>query len=145
MSTWQCRFVLWLAMAAMPAAPAFAQELPWVDPTAPPPPPQGEGAHGAARSPTGPRLESTYLAAGGERRAVISGRTYRVGDRVAGATVVEIRSYEVVLRTADGHERVMYLFPGLDRRVTVRARSGIGQQEQSDRVVAGPDPDPKTD
>lgn len=90
------------------AATAGAEAL--RDPTAPYPA-SGDGP----ASLSGPRLQSTFLVTGGERRAVISGRTYRVGDKFDGATVWEIRPYEVVLRTDSGHERVLRMLPELRR------------------------------
>ncbi len=93
------------------AAATMAQSAALQDPTAP-----YSAAHNETASPRSPQLQGTFLAGGGERRAVISGRTYRVGDKFDGATVSEIRPYEVVLHTATGHERVLRMLPKLQRR-----------------------------
>lgn len=46
----------------------------------------------------GPVLQSTRVSPTA-RRAMISGRTYKVGDRIDGAVVADIQPYEVTLRS----------------------------------------------
>lgn len=81
--------------SAVLASAAMAEEL-LFDPTRP-------SAGGEAYEPAsfGPTLQSTVIAAG-ERRAVISGHSYRVGDRIGASVVAEILPYEVILRPAGG-------------------------------------------
>lgn len=59
-----------------------------------------------------------------QKVAVIDGRTYRPGDRVAGGQIVDIQPYEVVLRVppgsgAGGREVRMRLVPKLNKEPTV--------------------------
>lgn len=86
-----------LLSGATAAVAGHAQELLLADPTRP----SVAGEAYETMSFAGPTLQSTVLAAG-ERRAVISGRSYRVGDRLGASVVAEILPYEVVLRPADG-------------------------------------------
>jgi hypothetical protein len=89
---------LWMAaVAGAMLTMAHAQEPMLADPTRP-------SAAGEAYEPAafaGPTLQSTVIA-NGERRAVISGRRYRVGDRLGVSVVAEILPYEVILRPAGG-------------------------------------------
>ena len=61
--------------------------------------------------PTGPVLQSTFVAPG-IKRAVISGKTYRVGERMGAAIIIDIRPYEVILNQ-DGRETRLRLVPVL--------------------------------
>jgi hypothetical protein len=89
------RILLIVAGAAGTMLPAaHAQEL--FDPTRP-----SAGGEGYEPSYAGPTLQSTLIA-NGERRAVVSGRSYRVGDRLGASVVAEILPYEVILRPAGG-------------------------------------------
>jgi hypothetical protein len=62
----------------------------------------------------GPVLQSTMIAPG-TKRAVISGKTYTVGERVGSATVTDIRPYEVVLDQG-GREQRLRLVPSLAKQ-----------------------------
>src|SRR3989344_40013 len=66
---------------------------------------------GAVAKPTGPALQSTFISAS-QRRAVISGRSYTVGDKFGGGTITDIQPYEVVLKQA-GRESRLRLLPRL--------------------------------
>lgn len=57
---------------------------------------------------TGPELQSTMISTA-FRRAVISGRTYRPGDRVDGAVLTDIQPYEVTLRRGTRETRLRLL------------------------------------
>jgi hypothetical protein len=59
----------------------------------------------------GPVLQSTMIAPG-TKRAIISGKTYRVGDPLGAAVVVDIRPYEVVLNQ-NGLESRLRLVPAV--------------------------------
>lgn len=105
-----------LMAAPAPAADAF------VDPTRPP-----HFATSAARSPVrnarvGPVVSAIRVSAT-QKVAVINGKTYRPGDRVAGGRIVDIQPYEVVLRVArrGGGEREvrMRLVPKLNKEPAV--------------------------
>lgn len=61
--------------------------------------------------PTGPVLQSTMISPT-LRRAVISGRSYKVGDRFDGAVIADIQPYEVTLRR-EGRETRLRLLPRL--------------------------------
>jgi hypothetical protein len=66
---------------------------------------------------SGSLLQST-LVSSADRRAVIAGQTYRVGEKYGQETLVAIRPYEVVLRKADGSERVLRMLPKVQKTVT---------------------------
>ncbi|MBI5783566.1 MAG: hypothetical protein HZA69_07475 [Gammaproteobacteria bacterium] len=65
-------------------------------------------AMGAVARPTGPLLQSTFISAS-QRRAVIGGRTYTVGDKFGGGTITDIQPYEVVLKQAERETRLRLL------------------------------------
>ena len=71
--------------------------------------------------PAGPVLQSTIVAPG-IKRAVISGKTYTVGERLGAAVVADIRSYEVIL-DQDGRETRLRLIPPLAKE-TMGAPTG---------------------
>lgn len=60
---------------------------------------------------TGPQLQSTMISPT-FRRAVISGRSYKVGDRFDEAVIADIQPYEVTLRR-EGRETHLRLLPRL--------------------------------
>ena len=66
--------------------------------------------------PMGPVLQSTFISAS-QRRAVISGRTYTVGDQFGGGVITDIQPYEVVLKRADRETRLR-LFPRLAKETS---------------------------
>lgn len=73
-------------------------------------PPQAVGRTGkAVRAAPGYLLTSTLIARH-ERRAVVNGKTVRIGDRIAGARVEEIEPTQVRLRR-DGSDIVVRLLP----------------------------------
>jgi hypothetical protein len=79
---------------------------------------------------TGPVLQSTFVSAS-RRRAVISGRTYKVGDKFGGAMIADIQPYEVVLKQA-GRETRLRLLPKLAKEtyvVKIPANSQDGEQK----------------
>ncbi len=65
-------------------------------------------AASAAARPTGPVLQSTFITVS-QRRAVISGRSYVVGDKFGGGTITDIQPYEVVTKRADRETRLRLL------------------------------------
>lgn len=82
---------------------------------------------GAAAKPRGSELQSTFISAS-QRRAVISGKSYMVGDKFGGGTIIDIQPYEVVLKKADRETR-MRLLPKLAKEtqmVKVPANSHEG-------------------
>jgi hypothetical protein len=83
-----------------------------VDPTRPMGAVTSSSPRGYTR-PTGPVLQSTMVSAK-RRIAVISGRRYTVGDKVGSAEIVEIRSYEVVLKRG-GRISYLRLMPALTK------------------------------
>lgn len=72
---------------------------------------------GVVVRPTGPMLQSTFISAS-QRRAVISGKTYVVGDKFGGGTITDIQPYEVVLKKADRETRLR-LLPKLAKETQV--------------------------
>jgi hypothetical protein len=122
----------WLAVIAFAAMllarPAQADDLPpgLADPTRPAyagqAPAGTAGGHDA-----GPVLQSTFISAN-QRRAVIDGRTYTVGDQFGGAVVVEIRPYEVVLQRL-GRTTQLRLLPKLARQVSTVKIPAYSQEQ----------------
>ena len=99
-----------------------------VDPTQP----AYSGTSGgiAASKPTGPLLQSTFISTS-QRRAVIDGKSYTVGDKFGGAVIADIQPYEVVLKKA-GRETRLRLLPKLAKEtyvVKVPANSQEGGQK----------------
>jgi hypothetical protein len=99
-----------------------------VDPTQPP----YSGTSGATAAPksTGPMLQSTFISTS-QRRAVISGKTYTVGEKFGGAVIEDIQPYEVVLKQA-GRETRLRLLPKLVKEtyvVKVPANSQEGRHK----------------
>lgn len=89
---------------------------------------------GTAARPMGPMLQSTFISAS-QRRAVISGKFYRVGDKFGGAVITDIQPYEVVLKKADRETR-MRLMPKLAKEayiVKVPASGKEGGKNEMDR------------
>lgn len=85
---------------------------------------------GVAR-PTGPMLQSTFISAS-QRRAMISGKSYAVGDKFGGGTITDIQPYEVVLKKAD-RETHLRLLPKLAKEkhmIKVPANSQEGGHEK---------------
>ncbi|MHB8743026.1 MAG: hypothetical protein ACYC9L_07840 [Sulfuricaulis sp.] len=78
----------------------------------------------------GPELQSTFISTS-RRRAVISGRSYKVGDKFGGGIITEIQPYEVVWKQA-GREKRLRLLPRLAKQmsfVTVPADSLEGRKK----------------
>lgn len=98
-----------IAALVLVAPGVCAQGLP--DPTRPP----AFAGEATTAAHAGPVLQSTIIAHG-HRRAVISGRTYAVGDRVDGALITDIAPYEVTLERG-GREFRLRLLPRLDRDI----------------------------
>jgi hypothetical protein len=99
-----------------------------VDPTQPPY--SGTSGGNAAPKSTGPMLQSTFISTS-QRRAVISGKTYKVGDKFGGAVITDIQPYEVVLKQA-GRETSLRLLPKLAKEINlvkVPAKSQEGGQK----------------
>ncbi|MEX2163349.1 MAG: hypothetical protein WD823_03800 [Sulfuricaulis sp.] len=69
----------------------------------------GVASRNAARKPTGPVLQSTFVSSS-LRRAVISGRSYLEGDKFGGGVITDIQPYEVVVKQGDRETRLR-LFP----------------------------------
>ena len=84
----------------------------------------------AASKPAGPLLQSTFISTS-QRRAVISGKSYTVGDKFGGAVIADIQPYEVVMKRA-GKESHLRLLPKLAKEtfiVKVPANSQEGGQK----------------
>ncbi len=88
-------------VVAMAASPLELKGL--SDPTRP----YTGGPATAAPAPeaTGPVLQSTMISPA-DRRAVIGGRSYRVGDKIDGAVITDIQPYEVTLKRGDRTNRL---------------------------------------
>jgi hypothetical protein len=99
-----------------------------VDPTQP----THSGISGgtAASKPAGPLLQSTFISTS-QRRAVISGKSYAVGDKFGGGTIIDIQPYEVVLKHSVRETRLR-LLPKLAKEINfvkVPANSQEGGQK----------------
>ena len=89
------------------------------------------GAPAAAARPRGPMLQSTFISAS-QRRAVISGKSYVVGDKFGGGTITAIQPYEVVLKKAERETRLR-LLPKLAKETQV-VKVPVGSQEGGKNV-----------
>ena len=66
---------------------------------------------------SGPVLQSTFISSS-SRRAVISGRSYVVSDKIGNAVIAEIQPYEVVLKQGPRETRLR-LLPKLAKEIQV--------------------------
>ena len=88
------------------------------DPTRPHQP--GTVVVGGQEAVAGPELQSTMISLT-FRRAVISGRTYKQGDKIDGAVITSIQPYEVTLKQG-GRETRLRLLPKLTREPNVSTK-----------------------
>ena len=84
-----------------------------------------------AARPTGPALQSTFISAS-QRRAVINGRSYKVGDSYGGGKITDIQTYEVVVKQANRETRLR-LLPKLAKQTHV-VKVPVGSQEGGQNV-----------
>lgn len=104
----ECR-TLWLCLglAAMPIAGLADPFASLPDPTRP------SGWQDGAPANQGLVLQSTTVSAS-RRSAVVNGQRVAVGDRVAGATVTDIQTFQVTLQRA-GRDITLRLTPPLTK------------------------------
>ena len=105
-----------------------------VDPTQPAY--SGTSGGTAASKQAGPLLQSTFISTS-QRRAVISGKTYAVGDKFGGAVIAEIQPYEVVTKRA-GKESHLRLLPKLAKETFI-VKVPANSQEKWHRDVPSMD------
>lgn len=96
----------------------------------------GTSGGNAAHKPTGPLLQSTFISTS-QRRAVIGGKTYAVGDKFGGAMIADIQPYEVVLKKANRETRLR-LLPKLVKETYV-VKMPVNSQEKWHRDVPSMD------
>ncbi len=103
-----------------------AEDLPagLVDPTRPSY--GGAPTEIAEQQPTGPVLQSTFVSTS-QRHAVISGKSYRVGDKLGAGVITNISPYEVVLTQA-GRETRLRLLPKVVKQAYVVKVPTDGQE-----------------
>ena len=123
---WYMKTVLIAMVAGLTViCPVRAEDLPegLTDPTSPS---MGSVTADAAESRSGSGLQSTFISSG-SRRAVIGGRSYKIGDRMGSSVITDIQSYEVTLKqgTRETHLR---LLPKLTKE-TQAAHGGKDSQE----------------
>jgi MSHA biogenesis protein MshK len=107
-----------MAVGVVTACAVRAEDLPagLEDPTRPPM--VSAGKSGAAMEyHSGPVLQSTFISSS-SRRAVISGRSYGVGDKMDNAVIEDIQPYEVVLKQG-ARETRLRLLPKLAKEVQI--------------------------
>ncbi|KQQ40331.1 hypothetical protein ASF61_06055 [Duganella sp. Leaf126] len=114
--------VPWTVMLALAGAciPAAAQ---LADPTRPPLEvrlPAGPALPAPLRH--GPQLQSVLNGNHGRQVAVIDGQALRVGDRIDGATLVQVGSDHVVLQRGPTRQ-VVKLYPGAGKTTPSRQRA----------------------
>ena len=97
-----------LAMALACAAPGVSAQL--ADPTRPPPEAQLVAGVPAAPVRSGPQLQSVLNGNHGRQVAVIDGQALRVGDKINGATLVQVGKDQVVLQHGRVRQ-VLKLYP----------------------------------
>lgn len=83
----------------------------------------------AAAKPTGPMLQSTFISAS-QRRAVISGKSYVLGDKFGSGTITDIQPYEVVLKKADRETRLRLLPKLAKETYVVKVPAGSREEGQ---------------
>lgn len=115
------RLSVWILAAALvwvsvSQAAEDSRQLP--DPTRPHQP--GIVPVGVQETTTGPELQSTMISPT-FRRAVISGRTYKQGDKIDGAVITSIQPYEVTLKQG-GRETRLRLLPKLTREPNISTK-----------------------
>jgi len=71
----------------------------------------------APQNPAGPALQSTFVSTS-QRRALISGKSYKVGDKFGASVITDIEPYEVVLKQA-GRETRLRLLPKMVQQAYV--------------------------
>ena len=91
----------------------------------------GTSGGSAAYKPTGPMLQSTFISTS-RRRAVISGKTYAVGDKFGGGVITDIQPYEVVLKQA-GRETRLRLLPRLAKEINLVKVPANSQEGGNDK------------
>ncbi|MDR7049270.1 MSHA biogenesis protein MshK [Duganella sp. 3397] len=114
-----------LAMALACAAPGASAQL--ADPTRPPPEARLAAAGGAADlgpAPSGPQLQSVLNGNHGRQVAVIDGQALRVGDKIHGATLVQVGKDRVVLQHGRTRQ-VLKLYPDAGN-ANANANANIG-------------------
>ena len=115
----ELRLTLLLALACA-SAPALAQ---LADPTRPPSEARmAAGAVDPAPVHRGPQLQSVLIGNHGRQVAVIDGQALRVGDRIDGATLVQVDKDQVVLLRGRTRQ-VVKLYPGAGKAATSRQRA----------------------
>jgi len=113
----RCMRMTAIILGALCTTPVFAAGL--VDPTRPP-------SRQVETEPAymGPVLQSTIIAPG-HKRAIISGRTYAVGERIGAAVITQIAPYEVTLNK-DGRETRLRIVPSLAKEAQPADGRGKG-------------------
>lgn len=105
--------LLLLSVFCLPDVQAQAQAL--QDPTRPALIEIAPVADGQAATPEqGPRLQSVLISPQ-RKLAIISGETYRLGQMVGAAKLVQIAADAVVLQQ-DGKQQVLLMYPGLEKK-----------------------------
>jgi MSHA biogenesis protein MshK len=84
----------------------------------------------------GPVLQSVMISPRG-RSAIISGEVVRVGQKFGDAVLVRVAENEVVLK-GDSGEQVLRMYPGVEKRETVRAAAKTAPRRAKGRAPAAP-------
>jgi len=112
-----------LAMALACAAPGVSAQL--ADPTRPPPEARlNAGMAEGAPASSGPQLQSVLNGNHGRQVAVIDGQALRVGDKIHGATLVQVGKDRVVLQHGRTRQ-VVKLYPDAGN-ANANANANIG-------------------
>ena len=97
---------IFLAMGLAAAAHAAPAQEGWAGLSDPTRPQTGYAAEAVETAPGGgPVLQSTFVSPI-SRRALISGRSYQVGDKLGAAVIADIQPYEVVLKQGGAETRL---------------------------------------
>jgi hypothetical protein len=86
-------------------------------------------AAGSAQRPAGSALQSTFISAS-QRRAVINGRTYKVGDKYSGGIITNIQPYEVVIKKTNNESRLRLLPKLAKETYLVKVPAGSREEGQ---------------
>ena len=70
----------------------------------------------------GPLLQAVLTSAD-RQRAIISGKTYKIGDRVGRAILIKLSVFEAVLKNKDGSLKILKIHAGLPKKINTQSQS----------------------
>lgn len=80
----------------------------------------GANAGGLNTEAIAERVLQSVLLSSTRKLAVISGKTYQVGDKVGEATLIKVSDHEAVLRNSDSTLQTLKMHPGVMKKMIVQ-------------------------